>query len=121
MMASQAVDAWARGAKETLGGAWEGQSRVPSEAMSHCPCQIQENEAQCVSVPVANLRAIEVIPGLVVGVPLMICVPCALHWFCRRLRGKSWGARQRLSSWYSRVGGFQRLEGSCHPIPSESI
>lgn len=55
--------------KETLGGAWEGQSRVPSEAMSHCLCQIQENEAQCVSVSVANLRGIEVILGLVVGVP----------------------------------------------------
>ena len=64
------------------------------------PCQIQENEARCVFVSVANLRAIEVILGLVVGVPLMICVPCTLHWFCRRLRGKSWGARPAKGSSY---------------------
>ena len=66
--------------KETLGGASEGQSRVPSESRSHCPCQLQENEAQCVSVSsvsVANLRAIEVIPG-----------------------GKSWGARPAKGSNY---------------------
>ena len=63
------------------------------------PCQIQENEARCVFVSVSNLHAIEVILGLVVGVPLVICIPCTLHWLYQRLRGKSWGARSKSNSY----------------------
>ena len=49
------------------GNSWRRLGRtVQSAKRSYVPLPMSnsENEAQCVSVPVANLRAIEVIPAL---------------------------------------------------------
>ncbi len=62
------------------------------------PCQIQDHEAKCVFVSLANLQALEVLLGVVVGVPLAICIPCTLHWIFRKVRGKSWGPRKSTST-----------------------
>eukprot|EP00434_Breviolum_minutum_P033124 symbB.v1.2.029309.t1/scaffold3193.1/size61566/4 len=67
------------------------------------PCQIQDHEAKCVFVSLANLQALEVLLGVVVGVPLAICIPCTLHWFFRKVRGKSWGPRKPTRSTTSRT------------------
>eukprot|EP00438_Fugacium_kawagutii_P028034 Skav208414 [mRNA] locus=scaffold2953:133617:134657:+ [translate_table: standard] len=76
------------------------------------PCQIQENEARCVFVSLANLRALEVISGLVIGVPLVICIPCTLHCVIRRVRGKSWGPKTSKSTKSSQEAKL------AHPAPS---
>lgn len=67
------------------------------------PCQIQDHEAKCVFVSLANLQALEVLLGVVVCVPLAICIPCTLHWFFRKVRGKSWGPRKPTRSTTSRT------------------
>ncbi|CAK9097734.1 Hydrocephalus-inducing protein (Protein Hy-3) [Durusdinium trenchii] len=62
----------------------------------HSPCQLKSGEATCVPTSVANLRAIEAILGVVVGLPSVICIPCTIHWLWRRWRGKSWGKKSAV-------------------------
>jgi len=62
------------------------------------PCQLENGEAQCLPFSTANLRAMELILGIVVGVPSMICIPCAVQWLLRSRCPKSW---ERLGK-----GGF---------------